>query len=203
MVLLERLLRAPLPLRRPGRRRRGTPVANRNHVEVENLIGLFSNTVVVRARLAGNPTFRELVGRVRTAVVGAYQHQELPFEMLVQRLKVPRDPGYNPLFQVNFRANAAASATLDFPGLTVTQESVDIGFSRFDLALELRLEDDSITGYLEYDEELFEESTIGALAADLETVLGTVADDPDRRILAFPSPKKPRARAAAVPRASN
>jgi Condensation domain len=181
----------------------GTPVANRNHVEVENLIGLFSNTVVVRTRLAGNPTFRDLVGRVRESVVGAYQHQELPFETLVQRLKVSRDPGYNPLFQVNFRANAAASETLDFPGLTVTQESVDIGFSRFDLALELRLETESVTGYLEYDEELFEEATIEGLAADLETVLLTVADDPDRRILTFPSPKKPRARAAAIPRASN
>ena len=118
----------------------------------------------------------------------------------MQRLKVARDPGYNPLFQVNFRANAAARPTLDCPGLEVPR-SVDIGFSRFDLALELRVEDS--IGLLEYDEELFEESTIGALAADLETVLGTVADDPDRRILAFPSPKKPRARAAAVPRASN
>jgi hypothetical protein len=163
----------------------GTPVANRNHVEVENLIGLVSNTLVIRNRLDGNPTFRELLQRVRQTVVGAVEHQELPFDKLVHHLRVQRNPSYNPLFQVNFRANAAGPDRIELPGLVVDPVTVDIGFSRFDLALELQLDGERIGGYFEYDENLFDRETIESLAADLSSLLAAVAADPDRPILAL------------------
>jgi Condensation domain len=170
----------------------GTPVANRAHVELENLIGLFSNTLVMRSRLAGNPTFRELVQRVRKTAVGAYAHQELPFEKLVEALRIDRDPAYNPLFQVNFRANAAPGAGLQLQGLDATPLSVDIGFSRFDLALELELGGGRVGGYFEYDEELFDPATIEALESDFGSLLAAIASDPDRPILTLaPSARRP------------
>jgi non-ribosomal peptide synthetase component F len=173
----------------------GTPVANRGRVELENLIGFFSNTLVMRCRLAGNPTFRELVGRVRENAVGAYEHQELPFERLVESMRVERDPAYNPLFQVNFRASAGPRDTLSLPGIEASPVSIDIGFSRFDLALELELGERAIRGYFEYDEELFHRSTIESLASDLESLLTAIAADPDVPVLALaPAASRPSRR---------
>jgi hypothetical protein len=164
----------------------GSPVAARSHVELEGLIGFFSNTLVLRNRLGGNPTFRDLVKRVRASTAGALAHQELPFEKLVECLHVRRDPGYNPLFQVNFRAQAGRRALLQLPGVTtVGAVPVDIGFSRFDLALELRIDGEGISGYFEYDEDLFDVGTVDALAADLEELLQRIAQAPETRVLAL------------------
>ena len=182
----------------------GTPVANRNHVELENLIGFFSNTLVVRNRLGGNPTFREVVRRVRQSAVGAYAHQELPFEKLVEGLRVERDPSYNPLFQVNFRANAGPRDVLVLPGLTARPVGVDIGFSRFDLALELEIEGRRVTGYFEYDEDLFERSTIESLASDLDSLMAAIASDPDKPILALaPLARRPSPPSRTISRTSH
>jgi non-ribosomal peptide synthetase component F len=161
----------------------GTPAANRNQVDLEDLIGFFSNTIVMRTTLRGNPTFREVLRRVRETAVGAYAHSELPFEKLVESLGVTRNPAYNPIFQVNFRAGTGARDVLTLPGLEITALNVDIGFSRFDLALELQLADQGIEGYFEYNEDLFYASTIESLAANLESLLEAVAADPDRPIL--------------------
>ena len=86
----------------------GSPIANRTTLELTPLVGFFCNTMALRTRLGGNPSFREVCGRVRTTALGAYEHQELPFERVVEFLNVPRDPAYNPIFQVNFRAQDGA-----------------------------------------------------------------------------------------------
>jgi hypothetical protein len=163
----------------------GSPVACRNRVELESLVGFFSNTLVLRNRLEGNPSFREVVRRTRAAATSAYAHQELPFERIVEELNIPRDPSYNPVFQVNFRAQAAEPPALRLAGVEAEPLTVDIGFSRFDLALELRLLGDRIDGYFEYDHDLFDPSTIELLTADLEGVLAQVSADPDRPISAL------------------
>jgi hypothetical protein len=166
----------------------GCPIANRTNTELEGLIGLFSNTIAVRSRLGGNPSFRELLARVRETTLAAYAHQELPFEKLVEALRVERDAGYNPLFQVNFRAQAGPREALKLPGLESTPIQVDIGFSRFDLALELQVEENGVTGFVEYDEDLFDRSTIVALVEDLEALLAQALAAPETPILALRLP---------------
>jgi hypothetical protein len=164
----------------------GSPFAGRNESEIEGLIGFFSNTLVLRNRLAGNPTFRELLARVRASTAGALAHQELPFEKLVESLRVRRDPSFNPLFQVNFRANAHERQLLQLPGVrTVGSIDVDIGFSRFDLALELQIEGGELGGYFEYDEDLFDAETIDQLAADFEQLVRKIVVAPETPILAL------------------
>jgi hypothetical protein len=164
----------------------GSPVAGRNESEIEGLIGFFTNTLVLRNRLAGNPTFRELLARVRASTAGALAHQELPFEKIVDSLQVRRDPSFNPLFQVNFRANAHERQLLQLPGVrTAGSIDVDIGFSRFDLALELQIEGGELGGYFEYDEDLFDAATIDLLAADFEQLLRKVVVAPETAILAL------------------
>jgi hypothetical protein len=161
----------------------GTPIANRGQLELQSLVGFFSNTVAMRIRLNGNPSFREVLARARDTAVGAYAHQELPFERVVEELHAPRDPRFNPVFQVNFRAQAEERKPLELVGLEVEPISIDIGFSRFDLALELRFEPDAITGYIEYDLDLFEDSTIDGLAQELASTLEQLLAEPDRTIL--------------------
>jgi non-ribosomal peptide synthetase component F len=164
----------------------GSPVAGRSHVELERLIGFFTNTLVLRTRLGGNPTFRDLIKRVREGTAGALAHQELPFEKLVECLHVRNDPSFNPLFQVNFRAQAEPRVLLQLAGVTTAGAvPVDIGFSRFDLALELQIDGGAISGYFEYDEDLFDVATIDALTADLEDLLGRIVEAPETRVLAL------------------
>lgn len=164
----------------------GSPFAGRNESELEGLIGFFTNTLVLRNRLAGNPTFRDLLGRVRASTAGALAHQDLPFEKLVESLRVRRDPSFNPLFQVNFRANAQERQLLQLPGVrTVGSIDIDIGFSRFDLALELQIEGAKLGGYFEYDEDLFDAATIDLLVADFEQLVRKVVVAPETPILAL------------------
>jgi len=183
----------------------GSPVAARTAPGVDRLIGFFSNTLVLRNRLSGNPTFSELLRRVRTTTVGALAHHELPFEKVVESLNVPRDPRFNPLFQVNFRAHGEPRELLQLPGVeTVGVVPVDIGFSRFDLALELQLESDNLGGFFEYDEELFDPATIDGLAAQFEELVRRIVAAPETPIVALIPPQaRPRARGPAIPRTSN
>jgi non-ribosomal peptide synthetase component F len=136
--------------------------------------------------LAGNPTFRDLLARVRASTAGALAHQELPFEKLVESLRVRRDPSFNPLFQVNFRAHAQEPQLLQLPGVrAVGSIDIDIGFSRFDLALELQIKGGELGGYFEYDEDLFDAATIDVLAADFEQLVRKVVVSPETPILAL------------------
>jgi hypothetical protein len=174
----------------------GSPIANRTHAELAGVVGFLSNTVALRVRLDGNPSFREVVQRAREAVLGALAHQEMPFEQVVSALRLPRDAGHNPVFQVNFRAQAEQPPVPDMAGLTATTVPVDIGFSRFDLALELQRAADGLEGYMEYDLDLFDGSTIDALVAALHQLLDQVLGDPDISVLAVavPSLQRPRGR---------
>jgi hypothetical protein len=163
----------------------GSPIANRNNLELQNLIGFFTNTIALRTRLGGNPSFREVVARARGTALGAYAHQDLPFEKVVEAVAPKRDPGHNPLFQVNFRAQATERPALTLPRVEVEPIAVDIGFARFDLALELELSPGSLGGYFEYDRDLFDTATVGRFEDDLCSLLEQVAENPDAPILAL------------------
>jgi hypothetical protein len=171
----------------------GTPIANRDRVEVERLIGFFANTLVMRIRLDGNPTFRELVRRVRETALGAYAHQNVPFEKVVEAIHPERHAGYNPLFQVNFRVQSSVPAVLRVPGVTAEPFEVDVGFARFDLALELQLRPDGIGGYFEYNRALFSAETIDRIAASFADLLADAVARPDEPVLAlkFPEVRRP------------
>jgi hypothetical protein len=171
----------------------GSPIAARTTAELTQLIGFFANTIALRVRLGGNPSFRELCSRVKTTALGAYRHQELPFDRVVDALDVRRDPSYSPVFQVNFRAEEGVRPPLSLTGTTTSSIPVDIGFSRFDLALELHLEDDGIGGYWEYDRDLFDESTITGFGEDFEALLGQIVAAPDTPLLALSLPRGRRA----------
>ena len=166
----------------------GSPIANRNNVEVAGLIGFFTNTMALRTRLGASPSFREVIARARATALGAYAHQDLPFEKVVEVVRPKRDPSYNPLFQVNFRAQGSERPALELAGLEIEPISVDIGFSRFDLALELELRADALAGYVEFDRDLFDLETIVGLEQDLRALLTQVTADPDLPILAIELP---------------
>jgi hypothetical protein len=166
----------------------GTPMANRNRVEVESLIGFFSNTVPLRVRVDGAQSFRALVQQVAGTALDALDHQDLPFEKIVEAVDPVRDPRVNPLFQVNVRVQSAPPPTLDLPGLDVEPVHLDLGFSRFDLAIEFQTHGKQIGGYLEYNSTLIEEPTALALIERLDTLLGAALSDPDRPVWDLPQP---------------
>ena len=178
----------------------GSPIANRTTTELTAMVGFFCNTMALRTRLGGNPSFREVCGRVRTTALGAYQHQELPFERIVEFLNVPRDPAYNPIFQVNFRAQDGARLPLRLAGVETSLVPVDIGFSRFDLALELHVELECISGYFEVDRDLFDPATVAHFADDFAALLKQVVAEPDTPILAVRLPYGRRLATEAAPR---
>ncbi|HIP96962.1 MAG TPA: non-ribosomal peptide synthetase, partial [Anaerolineae bacterium] len=113
----------------------GTAIANRNRAEIEGLIGFFVNTLVMRTNLSGEPSFREVLKRVREVALGAYTHQDLPFEMLVEALQPERDLSHAPLFQAAFALQNTPMETLELPGLTLSPLDVDSGTAKFDLTL--------------------------------------------------------------------
>jgi hypothetical protein len=180
----------------------GSPIANRNSVELAGLIGFFTNTIALRTHLSGSPSFREVIGRARETALGAYAHQELPFEKVVERLAPKRNPGWNPIFQVNFRAVEAARPALELAGLSVEPLSIDIGFSRFDFALELELRPTGLTGYFEYDEDLFDIDTVQRIAEDFGALLEQVLEAPEAPVLALRRPhgRRPRAQSRSIRR---
>ncbi|WP_146192724.1 non-ribosomal peptide synthetase, partial [Streptomyces sp. A244] len=176
----------------------GTPVANRNRAETENLVGIFVNTLVMRTDLSGDPTFAELLGRVRETALGAYAHQDLPFEQLVDDLVTERDRSRTPLFETLFsyvaedlRNNGSESEPVAAPG----RAAVGSGFVpeslpvKFDLMVTLgEGEDDgSLAGEIQYSTALFDATTVERMAGHLVTLLAAVAfEDADRRISDLP-----------------
>ena len=163
----------------------GTYFANRAHRDVEGLIGFFVNTLVLRTDLGGDPTCRQLLGRVRETTLGAYAHQDLPFSKLVEALAPRREAGHNPLFQVvlsldNFPPPAAAGASL-----AVEPVPLHTGEAKFDLVLELREAGEALEGLLEVDTGLFEPATAARMLAHYHAVLQRMADAPDSPISAL------------------
>jgi len=164
----------------------GSPIANRSRTELESLIGFFVNTLVLRSDLSGNPTFSELLVRVREVCLGAYSHQDLPFEKLVQELQPERDQSRNPLFQVMFVLQNATRPFTEVPGLRVESIELDGNRSPFDLSLFLRERDGRFIGYFEYSTDLFERETISRMSGHFERLLEGIVDDPDQPISTLP-----------------
>ncbi len=164
----------------------GTPMAGRNRVETEDLIGFFVNTLVLRIDLSGDPTFRELLGRVRERSLEAYAHQDLPFERLVEDLQPERDLAHSPLFQVMFAFENYPMAYPDLPGLRLENVELDTVVSNFDLTLDMSRNEKGLAGSLEYNSDLFDRSTAGRWLASLEVLLGGIAEGPDRRLSELP-----------------
>jgi amino acid adenylation domain-containing protein len=164
----------------------GSPIAGRNRAEFEGLIGFFVNTLVIRSDLSGDPTFRELLGRVREVALGAYTHQELPFERLVEELAPARSLSHSPLFQVMFVLQNAPQQTLELTAVSLEPMEVDSGASKFDLTLFMNEGTEGLSGQLEYDTDLFEAGTIRRMLGHWEVLLEGIAADPDRRLSELP-----------------
>ncbi len=157
----------------------GSPVAGRNRAETEGLIGFFVNTLVLRTGLQGDPHFREVLRRVRDVTLGAYEHQEIPFEKLVAELHPERSLGHAPLFQVMFSLNQAEPARAPLPGLRVQGMGVEQHATKFDLTLGLSVHAEGIGGTLEYSTALFDRATMERMLGHLGRILEQVADDAD------------------------
>ena len=164
----------------------GSPIAGRTRAEFEGLIGLFINTLVLRDDLSGDPKFKELMGRVRDATLAAYQHQELPFEKLVEGLRPERDPSRSPLFQVMFVLQNMPRTSLELPGLTVTPLEGDSGTAKFDLTLSMAEAAGSLRATLEYNTDLFDHGTIERMIGHFQTLLEGIVANPDQRLSELP-----------------
>ncbi|MFJ1759573.1 non-ribosomal peptide synthase/polyketide synthase [Amycolatopsis sp. NPDC088138] len=160
----------------------GSPVAGRGDAALDDLVGFFVNTVVLRTETGGDPTFRELLGRARETCLAAFEHSEVPFDRVVEELNPARSLGRHPLFQVLLVLQNNLAAELDLPGVRATGERVDIGYAKFDLAAIFEERDGELTGLLEYASDLFDRDTAATLAARLLRVLAAVAETPDVRI---------------------
>jgi amino acid adenylation domain-containing protein len=160
----------------------GTPVANRNRAEIEELIGLFLNTLVLRNDLSGDPTVQELLARVRERCLNAYAHQELPFEMLVEDLRPDRDLSRNPLFQVMLVLQNAPEQPFTLPGLSLTPVEVDRGAALLDLTLWVYETPEGLSGSFEYATDLFDKTTIERMAGHWRALLEAMIADPKRRL---------------------
>ncbi len=157
----------------------GTAIANRNRSETEALIGFFVNTLVLRTDLSGNPSFRKLMQRVRETTLGAYVHQDMPFEKLVEELQPERSLSQAPLFQVAFGVQNTPSQTLTLPGLELSQMDFDFDTGRFDLTLWISEYQDELSGVWYYNTDLFEGATIKRMHGHFETILQNALAQPD------------------------
>ncbi|HXM56250.1 MAG TPA: amino acid adenylation domain-containing protein, partial [Candidatus Dormibacteraeota bacterium] len=163
----------------------GTPVAGRERAELEGLVGFFVNTLVLRGDLSGDPTFAELLARVREAALDAYAHQELPFEKLVDELHPARDLGHSPLVQVLFAVQRPAAGGLALGGVEAEPLWAHSGTTKFDISLSF-WDAPVLRGMVEYDRDLFDEATIDRLAGHLRRLLAAAAADPGRRLSELP-----------------
>jgi len=164
----------------------GSPIAGRNLTETEELIGCFINTLVLRGDLSGNPTFRELLRRVRETAVAAYANEDLPFEKLVEELQPGRDLSHSPLFQVMFALERAPFEDVHWPGLKLTPLGLDSGTAKFDLTLYVTESAEGLTARMEYNTDLFDPTTIRRMLNHLRVLLEGVVAGSDKRLSDLP-----------------
>ncbi|HVK94673.1 MAG TPA: amino acid adenylation domain-containing protein, partial [Noviherbaspirillum sp.] len=164
----------------------GTAIANRNRAEIESLIGFFVNTLVLRTQIDRNATFYALLQQMRVTALGAYAHQDVPFEQLVDAIKPERHASHAPLFQVMLILQNAPMEKLTLPSLTLQSMSVDNATAKFDLKLSLTEDTDQLYGSFEYNTDLFDASTVQRMAGHFVRLLEAVAADSACRIDALP-----------------
>jgi amino acid adenylation domain-containing protein/non-ribosomal peptide synthase protein (TIGR01720 family) len=166
----------------------GTPIANRNRAEIENLVGFFVNTLVLRTDLSGNPTFRELLDRVREVSLGAYAHQDVPFEMIVDLLQPNRDLSHTPLFQVMVVVQTGGSpkGEADTRELSMTPVEAHSGTSKFDLTFFMIDDDSALRGAVEYNTDMFDAATVDRLVDHFGVLLEALVADPRQSIASVP-----------------
>ncbi|HEX2202899.1 MAG TPA: amino acid adenylation domain-containing protein [Longimicrobium sp.] len=160
----------------------GTPITGRTRHEVAELVGFFTNTLVLRTDLSGDPSFREVLRRVRETALGAYDHQDVPFERLVEALQPERALGHSPLFQVMLVLGDAGGPGLDLPGVEVRRFGGGTDTSKFDLMLGLTPHAGGLAGSLEYSTDLFDRATVARMLGHLRRVLEQAAADPGARL---------------------
>ncbi|WP_375511245.1 amino acid adenylation domain-containing protein [uncultured Nostoc sp.] len=164
----------------------GSPIANRNRSEIEGLIGFFVNTLVMRTDLSGDPSFSELLGRVREMAMDAYSHQDLPFEMLVEALQPERDLGHTPLFQVMFVLENTPMPQIELAGLNVTPLMTASTTAKFDLTLAMENTATGLVGWWVYNTDLFDVSTIERMTGHFLRLLEGIVANPKNRISQLP-----------------
>src|SRR5690606_34718355 len=174
----------------------GAPIANRNRAEIEPLIGFFVNTLVLRTDLSSDPSFEEVLARVREVTLGGYAHQDLPFERLVEELQPERDLSRNPLFQVTFQLHNAPPVTelTAAGGESGARLDVQRGTANFDITFDLWEVDGTLHGRLDYSTDLFEAATIQRMVRHYRILLENVLADPTVRVseVAMLSPEERR-----------
>ena len=164
----------------------GSAIANRNRSEIEGLIGFFVNSLVLRTDFSGNPTFRELLNRVREVTLGAYAHQDLPFEKLVEQLHPERDLSRHPLFQVVFSLQNTPIQALELPGLTLSLFEFDSKTAKLDLEFHLWQDLESLKGQVIYSTDLFDDTTITRMLGHFQTLLESIVAHPQQRLSDLP-----------------
>jgi amino acid adenylation domain-containing protein len=164
----------------------GIPIANRTRVEIEGLIGFFVNLLVPRISVAGNPSYRELLQRVREVVLDAYDHQELPFEKLVEGLQLERDMSRPPVRQVAFSFTNARVQPVELPHLKISPLPTETGMSKLDITLFMWEQERKLKGVIEYNADLFEAATIARFSDYLKMTLEEMIAHPHQPILKFP-----------------
>ncbi|MEM8778798.1 MAG: condensation domain-containing protein, partial [Cyanobacteria bacterium P01_G01_bin.49] len=164
----------------------GSPIANRNRREIEKLIGFFANTLALRSRLSGTLTFIELLQQVRETTLGAYSHQDMPFEQLVEELQTERNLSYTPLFQVMFVLQNIPTQSIKLPGLSLQSVKQESTTAKFDLTLYMTETTEGLTGTFEYNTDLFEASRIGRLAEHFQTLITSIIANPQQKLWQLP-----------------
>ncbi|HEY6332927.1 MAG TPA: amino acid adenylation domain-containing protein, partial [Blastocatellia bacterium] len=159
----------------------GSPISNRNRSELEGLIGFFANTLVIRTELHDDVTWSELLGLVRESALGAYAHQDLPFEMLVEVLQPARDLGHSPLFQVLFVLQNAPLKQFRLRGLDVKRISLDTGMTHFDFTLSIGDEQETAEAFVEFNSDLFDRPTMERLTRHFEVLLNAMQSEPENK----------------------
>ncbi|MFJ4806927.1 amino acid adenylation domain-containing protein, partial [Streptomyces murinus] len=157
----------------------GSAIAGRTEEDLEDLVGFFSNTIVFRTDTSGDPSFRELIARVREADLAAYEHQDLPFDRLVTALNPERSMAHHPLFQVMLAFHNNSKEKWEFGDLATTAMPVEIGVERFDLSFSIDEDEDGIVGLCSYSADLFDQASVEVLAARLVRLFEAVVADPD------------------------
>src|SRR5215510_8308606 len=160
----------------------GAPIANRNRVETENLIGFFVNTLVLRVRFSDAMTFRDLLRQIRETALDAFEHQDLPFEKLVEELQPERTLSHSPLFQVMFHLQNAVTESLSLSGLSMSHLEVESKTAKFDLSLSMAESEEGLIGTLNYNSDLFDAASVQRMAGHFERLLEAAVANPDEQV---------------------